>query len=260
MEKSLVSIIMPTYNSEKFISESIQSVLNQSYFYWELLVIDDASTDATVSIILKLIQYDDRIQLLQLNSNSGTGIARNLGVTKATGNYIAFLDADDVWKPQKLEKQLEWMHTHKQPFTFSFYDCIDEEGKPLNRVVQAPNKLSYKQLFFCNYVGNLTAIYDVTFFGKIPIFATRKRQDWMLWLEILKKIKTAKPVPESLAFYRIRSNSVSTAKMNLIQYNFAVYRQFHGYNVVVSVLCMIVFLWNQLVIKPRYSKRVTVTI
>lgn len=253
MESALVSVIIPTFNSAQFIAEAIQSVQLQSYANWEIIVVDDASQDATFAIVSKLIKADTRIKLYQQAVNSGTGVARNLGVEKAKGKYLAFLDADDLWKPEKLEKQLEWMQTHQLPFTFSFYECIDEEGKSLNKVVQAPKNLSYKQLFFCNYIGNLTGIYDIHFFGKLPIATIRKRQDWMLWLTILKKIKLAKPVPESLAYYRIRSNSISTAKVNLLQYNYAVFKQYHGYNTLVSALCMLVFLWNQILIKPRYS-------
>ena len=257
MESALVSVIIPTFNSGLFIADAIQSVQLQSHSNWEIIVVDDASKDATITILSELIKADTRIQLHQLAENSGTGVARNLGVQKAKGKYIAFLDADDLWKPFKLEKQLRYMQEQQLPFTFSFYDCMDENGKTINKVVHAPKNLSYKQLFFCNYVGNLTGIYDTDFFGKIPISSIRKRQDWMLWLTILKKIKTAKPVPESLAIYRIRSNSISTAKVNLLQYNYAVYRQFHGYNAFVAILCMIVFLVTQLVIKPNFVNLTT---
>lgn len=148
------------------------------------------------------------------------------------------------------------MQINNLPFTFSFYDCIDEQGNSLNKRVEAPRNLSYRQLFFCNYVGNLTGIYDVDYFGKIAISSIRKRQDWMHWLTILKKLKTAKPVLESLALYRIRENSLSTSKTALIQYNFTVYRRFHGFSLGVSLLCMIGFLFTQLVIKPLYSKKI----
>ena len=252
MESALVSVIIPTFNSAQFIAEAIQSVQVQSYSNLEIILVDDCSIDDTKTIISRFAAADTRIQSIELVVNSGTGVARNVGLEKAKGKYIAFLDADDLWKPNKLERQLEWMHTHQLPFTFSFYDCIDEEGKSLNKLVKAPERLSYHQLFFCNYVGNLTGIYNVDFFGKMQISPIRKRQDWMLWLSILKKIKSTKPVPESLAYYRIRSNSISTAKVNLLQYNYAVYKQYHGFNQIVSALCMLVFLWNQLVIKPRY--------
>lgn len=256
MTKPLVSILIPTFNSVQFIAEAIASVQQQTYSNWEIIVVDDASTDGTGALISKIMETDVRIQLQVLENNLGTGVARNTALAKAKGKYISFLDADDLWKPEKLEKQINFMQTNNLPFTFSFYDCIDEQGKSLNRRIEAPRNLSYRQLFFCNYVGNLTGIYDVEYFGKISISSIRKRQDWMHWLTILKKIKTAQPVPESLAFYRIRDNSLSTSKTALIQYNFSVYRQFHGFNFVVSILCMIGFLFTQLLIKPFYSKSI----
>ncbi|WP_026712844.1 glycosyltransferase family 2 protein [Flavobacterium daejeonense] len=255
METSLVSVIIPTFNSEKYISDTIISVQNQTYQNWEIILVDDGSIDATRTIIITFLT-DKRIQFYPLGKNSGTGVARNFGVTKAAGKYIAFLDADDLWKPQKLEKQIDFMQTHDLPFTFSFYEWMDENGKTMGKRIEAPLNLLYRQLFFCNYVGNLTGIYDVDYFGKISISSIRKRQDWMHWLTILKKIKTAKPVPESLAFYRIHTHSLSTSKTELIRYNFAVYRQFHGFNFIVSCFCMIGFLFTQLVIKPFYKKTI----
>jgi teichuronic acid biosynthesis glycosyltransferase TuaG len=256
METPVVSIITPSFNSEKFISETIQSVQNQTYKNWEMVIVDDCSSDETVAIVTKMALQDNRIKFFQSEKNLGTGIARNMALAKTKGRYISFLDADDLWKPQKLEKQMNFLETNNVPFTFSFYDCIDEEGKPLNKKVEAPRNISYRQLFFCNYVGNLTGIYDVNYFGKIAISSIRKRQDWMHWLTILKKIKTAQPVPESLAFYRIRENSLSASKLDLLKHNFAVYRTFHGFNIVVASFCMIGFLFTQLIIKPSYSKKI----
>lgn len=256
MEKPLVSIITPSFNSDKFITETIQSVQNQTHKNWEMIIVDDCSTDDTVSIIEQFVINDNRIRFFQLEKNSGAGVARELALSKATGDYISFLDADDLWKPLKIEKQLQFLKENNIHFTFSFYDCIDEEGNTLNKRVEAPRNLSYRQLFFCNYVGNLTGIYEVNYFGKIAISSTRKRQDWMVWLTILKKIKKAKPVPESLAFYRIRNNSLSASKIDLLKHNFAVYRTFHGYNYVSSMFIMIGFLFTQLLIKPRYIKKI----
>ncbi|HSD09140.1 glycosyltransferase family 2 protein [Flavobacterium sp.] len=256
METSLVSIITPSFNSEKFIAETIQSVQNQTHQNWEMIIVDDCSTDQTVSIIEDFVIRDSRIRLFKLEKNSGAGIARELALSKANGDYISFLDADDLWKPLKLEKQLQFLKDNKTHFTFSFYDCINEEGNSLNKRVEAPRNLSYQQLFFCNYVGNLTGIYETKYFGKIAISSTRKRQDWVVWLTILKKIKIAKPVPESLAFYRIRDNSLSASKTNLLKHNFAVYRTFHGYNLFASLFIMIGFLFTQLLIKPRYIKNI----
>jgi glycosyltransferase involved in cell wall biosynthesis len=251
----LISIITPTFNSEKYLSTTIASILCQTYTNWELIVVDDCSTDNTSAIVKQFAAIDKRIQLFFLQSNSGTGVARNHALSKTKGKYITFLDSDDLWLPEKLEKQIRFMQQNKQFFTFCFYDCIDEEGIPLNKSVQSPKTLSYRQLFFCNYIGNLTGIYDAAYFGKIAIDKTRKRQDWMLWLTILKKIKVAKPVPESLAIYRVRKNSVSTSKTALLKHNYFVYRNFHRLNHAASLVCMIGFLFTQLVIKPLYIKR-----
>lgn len=252
----LVSIIIPTYNTEKFIGDTLQSVQNQTYKNWEMILVDDASTDKTVSVIEEFAKKDSRIKLFKLEKNSGNGFARNIAVEKSIGKYIAYLDADDLWFSNKLEKQIGFLKANNLHFTFSFYDCIDEEGNSLNRRVEAPINLTYDELFFCNYVGNLTAIYDADYFGKIILEATQKRQDWRLWLTILKQIQVTKPVPEPLAFYRIRKNSISSSKFKLIKHNFGVYREFHGFNFVFSVLLMVRFLFTQLIIKPRYIKKI----
>lgn len=252
----LVSIITPTFNAEKYIRDTLQSVLNQSYQNWEMILVDDASTDQTVKIINDFAEKDVRFKLFKLSKNSGNGFARNVALEKATGKYIAFLDADDLWFSLKLEKQIQFLKTNNLPFTFSFYDCIDEDGNPLNKRIEAPTELTYNQLFFCNYVGNLTAIYDADYFGKITLEATQKRQDWRIWLTILKQIKVTKPVPESLAFYRIRKDSISSSKFKLIKHNFGVYREFHGFNFVFSVMLMARFLFTQLIIKPRYIRKI----
>jgi len=260
MEKPLVSIITPSFNSEKFIVEAIQSVQHQTYQHWEMIIVDDCSSDETVSIVEEIAIKDARVQLFKLEKNSGTGISRNAALGKANGKYIAFLDADDLWKPNKLAVQIEFMKVNNLPFTFSFYECINEAGEPLNRRIEAPLHLSYRQLFFCNYVGNLTGIYDVNYFGKIAISSIRKRQDWMMWLTVLKKIKFAQLVPESLAFYRIRDNSISASKFDLVKHNFSVYRAYHRLNLIGATLCMIGFLFTQLILKPRYSKTIKASI
>lgn len=249
----LVSIITPCYNSEKYLSQAIQSVLNQTFQNWELLLIDDCSSDTTYTIITDFTSQDPRIKAFKLDTNSGAGKARNLGIQKASGNYIAFLDADDLWKPEKLEKQLYFMQSHKIPFTFSFYETIDEAGNLRNETITTPTKITYKQLYFCNWIGNLTGIYSVDFFGKIPISSIKKRQDWMLWLQIVKQTKFATPVPESLAYYRVRQDSISASKWKLIKYNFKVYKDFHKRNFLMACFDTMQFLYVQLVIKPKYK-------
>jgi glycosyltransferase involved in cell wall biosynthesis len=252
----LVSIITPTYNSEKFISATIQSVQNQTYTHWELIIVDDCSTDKTIEIISDAIKSDARIKLHSLTENKGTGVARNIGVANSNGYYISFLDSDDLWNPNKLERQLDFMKEYNLAFTFGFYECIDEEGSTLNIRKEAPRPTTYENLFFCNYIGNSTAIYNAEILGKIPINQIRKRQDWMLWLTIVKKIKVAQPVPEVLAYYRVRKNSISASKIDLLKFNFNVYYKFHRMNYFASLGCLMLFVFTQLVIKPRYTKRI----
>ncbi|SHI88694.1 glycosyltransferase family 2 protein [Flavobacterium haoranii] len=250
----LVSIITPTFNAEQFILQTIQSVLEQTYTHWELILVDDCSSDATWELIHSI--SDSRIKCFKLDQNFGPGVARNFAIQQAKGNYIAFLDADDVWKPQKLAKQLQFMEDENLPMTFSFYEQIDEEGKSLHKQITAPLEVSYNQLFYCNWIGNLTGIYSVDFFGKIPISSIKKRQDWILWLTLVQKIKTVKPVPESLAFYRVRKDSVSSSKVKLIQYNYAIYRNFHENHPLKAAFNTALFLVHQLLIKPRFTKTI----
>jgi teichuronic acid biosynthesis glycosyltransferase TuaG len=252
---SLVSIITPCFNSGNYISQAIQSVINQTHSNWELLLVDDCSSDETFAILSKFASQDTRIKAFKLDKNAGAGVARDYAIQQASGNFIAFLDADDLWKPEKLEKQLRFMQTQNIPFTFSFYETIDEAGNLRNESITTPLKITYNQLYYCNWIGNLTGIYSVDFFGKIPISSIKKRQDWMLWLQIVKEIKTAIPVPESLAYYRVREDSISASKWKLIKYNFKVYKDFHQRNFLSACLDTLQFLYVQLVIKPKYKKK-----
>ena len=252
----LVSIITPCFNSEKYVSQAIQSVVSQTHQNWELLLVDDCSSDETFSIISNFASQDDRIKVFQLDKNSGAGVARNFAIQQAIGSYIAFLDADDLWKSEKLEQQLHFMEIQKIPFTFSFYETIDEAGNLRNETITTPSKITYKQVYYCNWIGNLTGIYSVDFFGKIPISSIKKRQDWMLWLHIVKQIEIAIPVSESLAYYRVRENSISASKWKLIAYNFKVYRNFHNRNFFLACLDMLQFLYVQLVVKPKYKLKI----
>ena len=254
--KPLVSIITPIYNSAKYLTETILSIQNQSFTDWELLLVDDCSTDDSLAIA-KSFTTDLRIKIIALPTNSGAGVARNTALEAAIGRYIAFVDSDDLWLPKKLEKQLDFMCGNNQPFTFCFYDCIDANSNPIGIRIEAPKVLSYRQLFFCNFVGNLSGIYDSHFFGKIPISSIRKRQDWILWLTILKRIKVAKPVPESLALYRVHGESMSASKTKLLRHNFMVYRLFHQLNVVSAFMAMLGFLAMQFLVKPTYKRKIT---
>lgn len=219
----LVSIITPTYNSSSFIETTIRSIQGQSHENWELLITDDCSSDNTVSLIKEFINVDNRVKLFELDKNSGAGIARNNSIKYAEGKFIAFCDSDDQWLPNKLRAQLEFLISENLDFTYSSYYCIDEYGKRKGLVL-APSKLTYSKLLRNNYVGCLTAIYNRDNLGKLYMSEIRKRQDWTLWLKILKKIHHTKGIKEPLALYRIRPQSISRNKFSLLGITYRVYK------------------------------------
>ncbi|MDT0642161.1 glycosyltransferase family 2 protein [Zunongwangia sp. F363] len=253
---ALVSIIMPAYNAAEFITEAIASVRKQTYTNWELFVIDDSSQDFTVSKVQKLVEEDSRIRILKNTSNKGAGFSRNKGIEAAEGDFIAFLDADDLWKPEKLEKQLEFMISNDVVVCFTSYELIYENGQKKNEIVEALPFLIYQKLLKANYVGNLTGIYKASKIGKIYAPEIRKRQDWALWLKAIEKAGIAKGMLESLAYYRIRRNSVSGNKLEMLAYNFNIYYRVLDFSFWKSFKCMMIFLREQLLIKKRQIKPV----
>lgn len=253
-ETPLVSVITPFYNSEKFLEETIQSVIKQTFPHWELFLVNDFSTDKSQDIAEKHCATDSRVHLIKLEKNSGVGVARNIGTQHAKGKYIAFLDADDVWMPRKLETQLKFMDKHQINLCFSSYLLMDEQGNQLGKVIEALPQLSYRKLLKSNYIGNLTGIYDAEVLGKVYSPEIRKRQDWGLWLKILKNEKTALGIKEPLAIYRIRKNSISQNKSALLKYNYVVYNEVLGYNKIKSFLMMFVFLYEHFFVKSNQIK------
>ncbi|WP_299883717.1 glycosyltransferase family 2 protein [uncultured Lacinutrix sp.] len=250
--KALVSIITPLYNSESFITETISSILNQTYKNWELILVDDCSIDKTVELIQELVLKHKNIKLLKNKSNSGAAVSRNNGINIAKGDFIAFLDADDLWKPQKLEKQIQFMHEENCNVCFCSYEQIDESSKPLNILVKALPILSYKKLLKTNYLGNLTGIYNAKTLGKITTPNLRKRQDWLLWLAAIKKSgKPARSIQESLAYYRVRKGSISSNKISLLKYNYLVYKKGLGFSTLKSCYRMLVFLYEHFFVKSK---------
>lgn len=222
--KPFISIITPTYNSLQFIDNTIQSILNQSYTNWELLITDDCSTDGTWDLLKQYTFKDNRIKIFQLEKNSGPGVARNHSIKQATGRFIAFCDSDDVWLPDKLEKQVNFLTKNDLAFTFSSYQKIDESGKKKG-IIKSVDKITYTALLKTCPIGCLTAIYDTEKIGKIYMPEIRKRQDYGLWLKILKLIGSTRGMPEVLANYRERSNSVSSNKFVAAKYHYRVLRE-----------------------------------
>jgi glycosyltransferase involved in cell wall biosynthesis len=253
MREPLVSVITPTYNAEAFISETIDSVRAQSYENWEMILVDDASSDATVNILKEYAAKDTRIKVHKLQTNSGAAIARNTAIEKATGSYIAFLDADDLWKPEKLSKQIAFMQEKDIAVSFSSYELMDEEGKSLGKMIKALSKVNFSKMLKSNYVGNLTGIYNAEQLGKVYMPNIRKRQDWALWLTLIKKVGAAYSLEEPLARYRVRENSISSNKLNLLKYNYTIYRKALKFGAFKSTLYLIRFLIEHFFVKSRQT-------
>ncbi len=242
----LVSVIIPSYNSEKFIEKSINSVLNQTYKNLELIVIDDKSPDNSNKIVEKYMEKDKRIRLVKLNKNNGPAVSRNKGIEEAKGRYIAFLDSDDLWLPEKLEKQIVFMKKENIPFTYSSYYLIDEEDNKIGKFITRENA-DYYSLLKTNFIGCLTAIYDTKKLGKIYMpEKLKKHEDFATWLKILKKIRKTKGILEPLAIYRIRKNSVSSNKIKAAIYQWKIYRKIENLNIVKSVYYMSHYIYNGL--------------
>ncbi|ENA5518856.1 glycosyltransferase family 2 protein [Escherichia coli] len=227
--QELVSIIMPCYNAEQYIKESINSVINQTYKNFELIIVDDLSADNSINIINSF--HDNRIKLIQLAQNGGAGVARNTGIEAAQGRFIAFLDSDDLWRPNKLEVQLEHMVSGGYPLSYTQYQKFTQEGK--GKIVIPPNTVTYNELLYCNVIGCLTAIYDTKILGKQFMPLIRKRQDMGLWLKILSQGHTAYCCPHVLADYRTDSGMTQN-KLDAAKYQWKFYRQELNFNFIKS--------------------------
>lgn len=222
MTEGMVSVITPTYNCAGFIGETIESVLAQTYTNWEMIIVDDHSTDNTEEIVRK---YDDpRIKYKRMNENSGAAVARTEAMKLAKGQYMAFCDSDDLWMPDKLERQIAFMKKKDYSFTCTAYEQIDETSKSLNRIVRPRKKCGYNRLLLDCPVGNSTVIYDVSKMGKFEVPNIRKRNDDALWLQMLKKEKYIWGMADVLMKYRIRQNSLSSNKLKVIKYHWILYR------------------------------------
>lgn len=224
------SIIMPSYNSSKYLAKTIQSVLDQSYANWELIIVDDCSSDHSLEVSWNFSKIDSRIKVISLNKNSGVSVARNTAIEHARGRFIAFLDSDDLWYTNKLEKQISFMKENNIDFCYTGYEKINEQGKPFQKM-KVPLRISYKELLKTCYIGCLTTIYDTKNLGKIYMPTNTKREDYATWLSILKQTQYAYAVPETLAKYRVYSNQSSSKKINMAQENWNLYRNIENLNI-----------------------------
>ncbi|UZD23039.1 glycosyltransferase family 2 protein [Algoriphagus halophytocola] len=224
----LVSIITPVHNAYSHIEDTIQSVLNQTFSDWELILVDDYSTDRGMHILNKYEQLDSRIHIYENSYNLGAALSRNRGIEKAQGRYIAFLDSDDLWEPTKLEEQVKFMQDNNYAFTFTGYHKFRETE--IIGEHEVPAKVTHEELLKTCSIGCLTAMYDTDQLGKVYMPEISKRQDFALWLKILKEIPYAYAIQKPLAKYRLRGDSISGNKLKAAKYQWRVYREFEHLN------------------------------
>ena len=244
MRNNLVSIITPSFNSSKFIRECVDSVISQTFQDWELLIIDDFSKDNSKDIISELSSQDERIRPFFLEDNIGAAAARNVALKQAKGKYIAFLDSDDIWNEDKLEKQITFMNEKDIAFSFTSYQPISEDRQIKYSVITAPQKMSYHSYLRNTIIGCLTVIIDKEKTGDFQMPNIRSSHDMALWLLIMKRGFSAYGLDENLAYYRIVSTSNTSKKWKAAKEVWDVYRKQEKLNILYSIYCFIGYAFN----------------
>ena len=253
--EDLVSIITPTYNCGKYIAETIESVIHQTYENWEMIIIDDCSTDNTKQVVESYQKQHSNIIYKVLDKNSGAAIARNTALKMAKGKYIAFLDSDDLWNNDKLEKQIKYMKENNYYFTYTNYEEIDEKSNLLNKFVTGPKKITKIGMYNYCWPGCLTVMYDAGKVGLIQIEDLKKNNDYAIWLKVIKKANCYL-LNENLAKYRIRSGSISNHSVwKLIKYHYLLYKDGEKMNFLTSSFNTVRNIFFGFIKKIIYNKK-----
>lgn len=248
-EHGLVSIVMPAYNAEKTISQSIESVLGQIYQNWELLIVNDCSTDNTESIVVSYLQ-DSRIKLINNERNTGVAQSRNTAIESSIGRYIAFLDSDDMWTNTKLISQIEFMVKNDYYFTCTSYEVIDEQGGMTNKYLSVPTVITYESMLRGSKIGCLTVMIDTSVTGKFNM-PSIKHEDYVTWLNLIKKFGPAHGLNKMYAYYRVFDGSLSSNKLQTSKWQYQIYREYYGYSFIRSAHYFINYAINGLF---KYNK------
>jgi len=243
----LISIITPSYNSSKFIEECVNSVLLQSYSNWELLIVDDCSKDNSKELLLNLKKKDERIKVTFLDNNIGSAKARNVAILQAKGKYIAFLDSDDFWESQKLEKQISFMMQNDIAFSYTSYQSISENGSDIIGLINAPDKMTYHDYLKNTIIGCLTVVIDREKIGDFEMPNIRSSHDMALWLLIMKRGFDAYGLNENLAKYRVVSTSNTASKWRAAKDVWKIYRQFEKLSFFYSIWCFLNYAFNAII-------------
>lgn len=246
MEEDMVSIITPVYKCEKLIEETIKCVLNQTYKNWEWLLVDDCTPDNSAEIIKKYQEKDNRIKYFKLNENSGAAIARNKALSESRGRFVAYLDADDLWRNNKLEKQVSFMKENGYAFSCTDYEKIDENGNSLNKIVTIPKEVTYELFLRNTIIQTVGVMVDTKLTGKeiIKMPNIRRRQDAATWCQLLKNGFNCYECPENLSYYRVVSNSLSSNKFKAVKMNWYWYRKIEKLPFWKACYCFVGYAWN----------------
>lgn len=251
----LVSIITPNYNCERFIAQTIESVLAQTYKNWELLIQDDCSIDGSVSVAMKYAGKDSRIKVCCNEMHAGAAVTRNNAIKRSQGQWLAFLDSDDLWSSEKMEKQLEFMMANDCSFTFTGYEHITEEGESMGVVAKTVKKLSYRGMMLHCWPGCLTVMARQDLDNKVYCGDVKKNNDTALFLRMMKASgKPAMGMSECLAKYRIRKGSISRSKWKIIEPFVCVIHEFEGKNILFAYLCVVTHVFVKTFFKYKTIK------
>lgn len=238
-----VSVLMPVYNAARTLPRAVASLHAQDFADWELILSDDASTDRSWARAQELAGADTRIRAIRAETNGGAARARNAALDAARGRYIAFLDADDAWLPEKLSRQLGAMQSQGAALSYTGYWRVRPDGT--RQEVRVPASVDYAGLLRGNIIGCLTAVYDSAALGKVPMPDIRRRQDYGLWLKILKRIPQAHGLPEPLALYHQSAGSLSSSKLSAQVDTWRLYRQIEGLSRTKAAACLAQHLWQR---------------
>ena len=245
MVNELVSIITPVYNNSEFIKQTIESVQKQTYKNWEMIIVDDCSTDRTPELIKKISKKDDRIKYIKLENNSGAAIARNKALSESRGRFIAYLDADDLWKKNKIQNQIDFMLAHDYAFVCSNYEKIDINNKILKQV-KIPKEINYKLFLRNTIIQTVGVMIDSRKTGRELLMMpnVRRRQDAATWCQLLKSGFNCYGVPEFLSYYRVVPNSLSSNKIKAIKGTWFLYRKIEKLSLVNACFCFLGYAIN----------------
>lgn len=247
----LVSIITPLYNAEDFIGRTIESVRSQTYPHWEMIIVDDCSSDSSKKVVRKYMEEDERIKLVELEQNVGTGMAKNKALEHVNGKFIAFVDSDDWWLPEKLEKQVRFMKENQYPISYTAYRMVNADGSKETKTVNIVKSLSLEQYLRNTLIGFSTSMINIDITGQIGFMDLRSREDTQLWITLLKQGFKAYGLDEMLVKYRVHKRSITANRVKAARQTWRLYYRIEKLGLFRSMYYFHGYLWNT--VKKHYK-------